>query len=128
MICKFNNYLNGNNENLKFIIDKKNFKFKLFLQNILVSETSFTIEESDDWFNEKYVTLFDLKTYENFRNRGYAKYLLNKIFEYVKNILNLNIITIIVYKNNYKALNLYSNLGFNIYIEYDDSFSLIKKL
>lgn len=128
MICKFNNYLNGNNENLKFIIDKKNFKFKLFLQNVLVSETSFTIEESDDWFNEKYVTLFDLKTYENFRNRGYAKYLLNKIFEYVKNILNLNIITIIVYKNNYKALNLYSNLGFNIYIEYDDSFSLIKKL
>jgi ribosomal protein S18 acetylase RimI-like enzyme len=128
MICKFNNYLNGNNENLKFIIDKKNFKFKLFLQNVLVSETSFTIEEYDDWFNEKYVTLFDLKTYENFRNRGYAKYLLNKIFEYVKNILNLNIITIIVYKNNYKALNLYSNLGFNIYIEYDDSFSLIKKL
>lgn len=128
MICKFNNYLNGNNENLKFIIDKKNFKFKLFLQNVLVSETSFTIEESDDWFNEKYVTLFDLKTYENFRNRGYAKYLLNKIFEYVKNILDLNIITIIVYKNNYKALNLYSNLGFNIYIEYDDSFSLIKKL
>ena len=69
-----------------------------------------------------------LKTFKNFQRKGFAKYLLNQIFNYVKNILKLNIITLIVYKNNFKAINLYFNCGFKIHIDYIDSYSLIKKL
>lgn len=112
----------------RFIVDKKNYKFELFSNNVLVSETSFTIENADEWFDENYVTIYDLKTYENFRGKGFAKYLLEQIFDYVKNELGFNIITLIVYKDNKKAVNLYFNSGFEINIEYDDSYSLIKKL
>jgi ribosomal protein S18 acetylase RimI-like enzyme len=116
----------------KFVIDKKNYKFKLFLDDILVSESSFRIEHPDKWFNEKYVTIHDLKTVENFQGKGYAKYLLEQIFNYVKNELKINIITLLVYKNNYKAVNLYLKCGFEVYQDYDDnknqSFILIKKL
>jgi len=55
-------------------------------------------------------------------------YLLEHIFNYVKNELKLNIITLIVYKNNIEAVNLYFKSGFRIYIEYEDSYSLIKNL
>jgi len=41
---------------------------------------------------------------------GYAKILLNKFFCFVKNKLNLNIIVLIVDKNNHKAINLYKKL------------------
>jgi len=116
----------------KIVIDKKNYKFKLFLDDILVSESSFRIEHPDKWFNEKYVTIHDLKTVKNFQGKGYAKYLLEQIFNYVKNELKINIITLLVYKNNYKAVNLYLKCGFEIYQDYDDnknqSFILIKKL
>lgn len=110
----------------KFIIGKN--KFQLFLDDILLSETGFNVEKYDKWFNEKYVTLYSLKTFENFQGKGFAKHLLEQIFNYVKNTLNLNIITLIVDKNNSKAINLYLKSGFEIYMEYDESFSLIKKL
>lgn len=38
------------------------------------------------------------------------------------------IISLIVLKDNYNAINLYVKLGFDLYDEYDDSFCLIKKL
>ena len=110
----------------RFVIN--NNKFQLFLDNILVSETDFSIEQPDEWFDEKYATIFDLKTFKNFRGKGFAKYLLEQIFDYVKNELKLNIITLIVYKKNTKAVNLYFKCGFEIYKEYDDSYSLIKRL
>lgn len=110
----------------RFVIDKN--KFQLFLNDILVAETGFNIENPDKWFEQKYVIIHDFKTFEKFQGKGFAKYLLDQIFNYVKNELKLNIITLIVYKNNYKAVNLYFNCGFEIFIEYDDSYSLIKKL
>jgi ribosomal protein S18 acetylase RimI-like enzyme len=119
--------LNETNINDKQFIIEKN-KFKLFLGNILVAESGFNIESSDEWFNKNYVTLYNLKTFKNFQGKGFAKYLLEQIFNYVKNKLQIKIITLIVNKNNYKAINLYFNNGFEIFIEYDDSFSLIKKL
>lgn len=111
----------------KFVI---NNNFQLFLVDTLVSESGFNIESSDTWFNEKYVTLHNLKTFNKFKRKGFAKYLLEQIFNYVKNTLNINIITLIVYKNNIKATNLYFNSGFEIYIEYEDiaAYSLIKNL
>ena len=109
-------------------IDKKNHKFQLISNGDLVSESGFVIEQPDKWFNEPYVTIHDFKTFENFQGKGFAKYLLEQIFDYVKNELKLNIITLIVYKDNYKAVNLYFKCGFEIYVEYDDSYSLIKKL
>ncbi len=115
-------------DKIKFVVDKKNNKFKLFLGNILVSESGFNIENKDKWFEQKYVIIHDFKTVEKFKGKGFAKYLLEQIFNYVKYELKFNIISLIVYKDNYKALNLYINNGFEIYIDYEDSYSLIKKL
>ena len=100
----------------------------MFLGNILVSETSFNITSPDKWFNQKYVIIFELETVKKFQGKGLAKYLLDQIFNYVKNELKFNLISLIVYKDNYKALNLYINCGFDIYIDYDNSYSLVKKL
>lgn len=80
------------------------------------------------FFHERYVTLYGLKTYQEFQGKGFARYLLQQIFNYVKNELKYNIITLIVYKDNIKAVNLYLNNGFKVFMEYDDSYSLIKKL
>jgi ribosomal protein S18 acetylase RimI-like enzyme len=115
----------------RFVIDKKNHKFQLFLGDTLATESQFNIEKSDKWFNQKYVTIFDLKTVESFQGKGLAKYLLENIFDYVKNKLKLNIITLMVYKNNNRAVNLYFNSGFEIYQNFDGDepcFILIKKL
>jgi len=59
----------------KFTVTKN--KFKLFIDNNLVSEANFTIEQPDKWFNKKYATLYNLKTFKKFRNQGFAKKLLN---------------------------------------------------
>ena len=112
----------------KFEINKKKHKFQLFLDNILVAESGFRIEQPDEFFNQKYIYLFNLKTSENFRSKGYMKYLLEQIFNYIKNEIKINLITLIVYKVNTPAINLYFNTGFEIYREYHDSYSLIKKL
>lgn len=123
------NYVNNDDiKKSKFVVNKSKNKFQLFINNILVSETGFNIIQPDKWFDEKYVILFDLKTFEKFQGKGYAKFLLKKVFNYIRNELKLNIISLIVYKDNYKAVNLYFNCWFQIFCEYDDSYSLIKKL
>jgi len=122
----FEQYLSE--DKMRFEVDKINQKFKLFLGDVLVSESKFTIEEPDKWFDTKYATLFELKTFEKFQGKGYAKYLLEKIFKYIKKEFKIDIITLIVDKDNFKALNLYLSDGFEIFMEYDDSYSLIKKL
>ena len=111
----------------KFIVYKNNKKFKLFVGDDLVSSCGFEIEKPDKWFDEKYVILFDMKTKDKYQGKGYAKYLLNKIFDYVKDELKHNIITLIVYKDNDKAVKLYFKCGFEVYQEFDDSYTLIKK-
>lgn len=134
-MINLNTYKEFINENVtdekRFVVDKKNYKFQLFLGKNLISETGFSIEQPDEWFNQKYTTLFDLKTVKEYQGKGLAKYLLNQIFDYIKNNLKLNIITLTVYKNNYKAVNLYFNSGFEIYQDFDNEepcFTLIKKL
>jgi ribosomal protein S18 acetylase RimI-like enzyme len=103
-------------------------KFRLYLDKNLVTETGFKIVQPDKYFDQQYIILFELKTIEKYQGKGFAKYLLQEICDYVKNELKLNIISLIVYKDNFKALNLYLNNGFEIYFDYDDSYSLIKKL
>ena len=107
-----------------FIVTKK--MFKLFLENKLVSDSGFSIEQPDEWFNEKYVTIFNVKTVKKFQRKGFAKCLLEEIFNYVKNEFKINIITLIVFKDNPNAIDLYFKCGFEKYIEYEDSYSLIK--
>jgi ribosomal protein S18 acetylase RimI-like enzyme len=109
----------------KFIINDN--KFQLFLDDNLVTESNFTIEQPDEFFNEEYVTIYDFKTFEDYQGKGFAKYLLNEIFNYVKNELKINIITLNVYKKNTVALNLYLKSGFEVFINYKNSYSLIKK-
>ena len=127
MITKFENIVTEK----RFIIDKN--KFQLFLKDILVAESYFEIEQPDDFFNQKYISLFKLKTIKEFIGKGFMKYLLEQICDYVKNKLNIANILLNVYKNNYRALNLYFNNGFEIYRNCNDSddepyFTLIKKL
>ena len=110
------------------MITSKFKTFKLLIDNILVSECGYNIEDADEFFNEKYISIYNLKTIEQYRGKGYWKILLNDLFNYVKNNLKINIITLIVYKNNINALNLYFSSGFEIFMEYDDSYSLMKKL
>lgn len=110
----------------KFTVTKN--KFKLFIDNNLVSEANFTIEQPDKWFNKKYATLYNLKTFKKFRNQGFAKKLLNYIFQYIKNELKINTITLLVYKNNIPAINLYLTTNFKIFQNFENdnpSFILI---
>lgn len=125
-VKSFKQFVNENITDKKFIV--KNNKFELLIDNILVTETKFNIETEDEFFNEKYLSIYELETFEQYRGKGYAKLLLEGIFNYVKNTLKLNIITLIVDKDNHKAVNLYSNNGFEIFMEYEDSYSLVKKL
>ena len=117
-----------NNTNKKFNVYKNNKKFKLYLGNIVVSEANYNIENKDDYFNEKYLTINTVHTIDRFKGKGYAKLLFNEIFDYVKNNLKLNIITLIVYKDNTPAVKLYFKLGFDIFMEYDNSYCLIEYL
>jgi len=63
MIKKFNQFENEK----KFVINDN--KFQLFLNDILLTETCFNIEQEDEWFNEKYITLHDLKTVKNIKEK-----------------------------------------------------------
>lgn len=134
-IKKYIEFLNENIlQETEFVVNKKNNKFQLFINNDLVSESGFSIENPDKWFNKKYVTLFDLNTSKKFQNKGFAKKLLEEIFNYVKNNLKLNIITLNVYKTNYKAVNLYFKCEFTVLVDYNDKnikksyYSLVKNL
>jgi ribosomal protein S18 acetylase RimI-like enzyme len=126
-IESFNQFINESSTYNKLLITKNN-KFELLIDNILVAETQFNIEDQDEFFNVKYVSIYELKTFKQFRGKGYARMLLNEIFNYVKHTLNINIITLIVDKDNINAVNLYFNTGFEIFMEYNDSYSLVKKL
>lgn len=131
-----NESMNNKLTERNFVVDIINYKFQLFIGKHLVSESRFNIEQPDEWFNQKYVTLSNVKTIKRFQGKGYAKYLLEHIFDYVKNEFKINIITLLVYKNNYKAVNLYLKCGFEIYIDYDENndgsgdpcYTLIKNL
>ena len=115
----------------RFIVNKRNYKFQLFLGDILVAKSNFSIEQPDELFNKKYIGIFKLETNKEFRGKGFAKYLLNNIFDYVKNELKISNILLNVYKSNYAAINLYFNSGFEVYKDFNDDeepyFTLIKK-
>lgn len=115
----------------RFVIDKNNYKFQLFLENILVAESYFALEQSDGLFNQKYVGLYKLETNKEFRRKGFMTYLLEQIFEYVKNE-KLGTILLNVYKSNCNALNLYINNGFKVYKDFNDDdepyYTLIKTM
>lgn len=117
----------------RFVVEGHN-KFQLFLCDILAAESKFGVEQADELFNQPYVGLFQLKTMEKFRGQGLMTYLLEQIFGYVKNTLNISHILLNVYKSNTSALNLYLNCGFEVYKNFDDVedeepyFTLIKNL
>jgi ribosomal protein S18 acetylase RimI-like enzyme len=123
----------GMSPNRRFVVDKNNDKFQLFLGDILVAESYFSIEQPDELFSHKYVGLFRLKTNEEYGGKGFGKYLLEQIFNYVKNKLKTDSVLLNVYKNNENALKLYLNSGFEVYKDYNDGdekpyFTLAKSL
>lgn len=106
----------------------KENEFMLILDGVVISKSGFNIESSDEFFDEPYVSLYEVETVKKYRGKGYAHKLFNHIFEFVKNSLEIKIITLIVYKENIKAIKLYNSLGFEIFMEYEDSYSLVKHL
>lgn len=110
----------------KFIVSEDSFR--LIQGGEIVSKCGYNLENSDEFFNEKYVTLNSLETNKRFRRMGYAKKLLSNIFEYVKCNMHIDIITLIVDKDNQAAMNLYFEVGFEIFMEYEDSLSMVKRL
>ena len=106
-------------EDKKIIINKTDDKFQLFLDDILVSETGFKIEKPDKWFKKEYVTIFNLRTINRFKRKGYAKYLLKQLFKYIKDDLKIDTITLLVDKDNENAYNLYLGCGFKIFQDSD---------
>lgn len=113
---------------VKFVVDADNHKFLLFWNGTPVAESGFDVKEPDRWFGKRYVTLYELETYERFRRRGFAKKLLTGIFDYVSDYLGIDVISLIVYKDNPNALMLYKKCGFKKLMEYKDSYSLVKRL
>lgn len=57
-----------NNKKIKILVS--NNKFQLIINNVLVGETKFNIEEPDEFFNENYVSIYELIIFEKFRNKG----------------------------------------------------------
>lgn len=112
----------------KFIIDNENGIFKLFLGDTLVARSYFYIEQADELFNQKYVGIFKVETNIAYRGKGYMRYLLEQIFNYVKNEFSIDYILLNVYKDNKNALNLYFKVGFEIYKDFDEYFTLIKNI
>lgn len=116
----------------RFVVDAS--RFQLFSEDVCVAESYCVIAQSDNLFNQKYVGLFRLKTIKESRGKGFMRYLLDQIFNYVKNDLKIDYILLNVYKDNQKALNLYFKNGFEVYKDFDDVeddepyFTLIKKL
>ena len=123
---KLHNQINIKIDNQKFVVSKN--KFQLFVGDDIVSSCGFNIQSPDKWFNKKYVIIHDVKTVKRFQGNGFTQILLEHMFDYIKNEIKLNIITLIVYKSNYKAVNIYFNSGFKLYSNYEDSYSLIKNL
>lgn len=124
---KYERFLNNYTEK-KFVID--NDEFQLFLDNDLVSWSKFNIRvaQAEELINQKYVLLTKLETDKEFRGKGFAKYLLEKIFDYVKNELQIDYISLTVLKNNEAAINLYLGTGFEIFRTFDDYYVMLKKL
>ena len=102
-----------------FIIDKTNNEFQLYLDDTMVTSSGYNIEKPDKWFKKEYVTLFDLRTINRFKRKGYAKYLIKNIFKYIKDDLKIDKITLLVYKNNEIAVNLYLGCGFEKFQDSD---------
>jgi len=110
----------------RFIAKKNVFEF--WVGNDLFFKLKYNIESPNELFNEKYVSIYDLVAFESFGCEGYASKLLDNIFDYVKKNLGINIITLIVYKNNYDAISLYLKKGFILISEFDDNYSMVKFL
>ncbi len=127
IINRIVNEVVGNAIDKAFAVTKDRFKLKNS-NGVVVSECGFEVVNKDKWFNQKYVTLFDLKTKKEYRGKGFANELLNYIFKHVKNNEKVNIISLIVDKDNDKAIGLYKKCGFDVFIEYEDSYSMVKRL
>lgn len=94
----------------------------------VVSQVEFKVERPDEWFDKEYVSVFDLLTILEYRRKRFAKMMLNYLFDYVRDELKLDTITLVVYKTNKIALSLYFGVGFEIFREYGSSYSLVKHL
>lgn len=99
---------------------------RLYINNVLSVETCFDINKPDKFFGKIYVSIHDLKSYVE--HKSLARNFLSELFKYIKIELGYNIITLIVYKDNINALNLYFDTGFEIFMDYDNSYCLVKYL
>jgi ribosomal protein S18 acetylase RimI-like enzyme len=118
------------NENMIFNHNENYGKFELILNDEIIAETHYSINNSDEVFNKKYVALYALETNENHRGKGYMSKLLNYIFTFVKNDLHIKFILLDVEKHNANAIKLYNKNGFIIYNDdkKDKYITMVKEL
>lgn len=116
MITKFEYFLNENiSDNIKFTVESQ--RFKLFVNDELASFCIFSKIESNNRFlkfDEEVVELHEVNTMEQYKRKGYAELLMKKIFDYVKNTMNINYVILRVFGNNKPAIGLYTKLGFEV--------------
>lgn len=77
----------------------------------LKNENNELVAYIDFWITFDSSTIFKIVTHEKYRNKGYAKLLLNHVIEYLKT-QEVLYLTLEVRKSNIFALKLYESVGF----------------
>ena len=106
---------------------------KIFLDNSLLSYTSFKKEEEGSRFfkhdNLSETTGLALMAFgSNIQGKGYGTELLNRIIQHFQNINEVEYLTLGVFKDNPGAIHLYEKVGFKKFFENENSFYMIYPL
>jgi ribosomal protein S18 acetylase RimI-like enzyme len=96
---------------------------RLIERNREVCSLGYEFNPSDKWFDKEYASVHDLWTKPSERNRGLATELMRECIGRFKS-MGMCAVTLIVGRNNWRALELYRKLGFRTFIEYDDELCL----
>lgn len=102
-----NNYVNKFNKDILFLAYSNNIPVGFIYGYIKFGQSNFV--------HKGVVQIDALYVLNNYRNKGIAKSLINKFYEWCKEN-NIKIVEISVFKDNIDAYNLYKKLGYEIEI------------
>ena len=102
-----NNYVNKFNNDILFLAYDNDLPIGFIYGYLKFQEGNF-VDKSVAFIDALYVL-------ENYRNKGIAKALINKFYDWCKEN-NISIVEISVFKDNIEAINLYKKLGYEIEI------------
>ena len=99
-------------------------KLELYDNGVPVGETWYNLEPKDNFFGKQYLSIYDLFVNEEYRRKGYATKLLDRVIDIAEN-LRIDTISLIVDKNNKEAVRLYFKHGFEIYQDHKERYCLV---